>query len=268
MEIREMSHPDELRQVIPVAASAWGSETAEEMLADALRALEFHGGLVLGAFEEGRLIGFQFSFIGMRKGQLYLYSHMTGVVGESKGRGVGYELKMAQKEWAKAHGFGLVAWTFDPLMSLNAHFNISKLGAIARSYRPNFYGQMGDELNRGMETDRIFAEWWIRYPSAHTSIDPLGICINPTRLTGGFRRMGDTMWKELEVISIEIPRDIQAIKSVDPALATDWRLKSRELLTQCFSAGYCITDVSLMDDRTFYILSRDYPQKGEVCPFD
>ena len=41
----------------------------------------------------------------------------------------------------------------------NAHFNLNRLGAICRKYEPNLYGVTTSPLHRGLQTDRLVAEW-------------------------------------------------------------------------------------------------------------
>jgi predicted GNAT superfamily acetyltransferase len=265
MEIREISKPEEMKHILPVASSAWGEESAESMVADMLRALSYHGGLVLGAYENEKLIGFQFSFIGQRKGIYYLYSHMTGVVNEKKGSGIGFMLKQKQREWALEHGFDLIAWTFDPLMSLNAHFNIRKLGAIARSLYPNFYGEMHDALNRGLETDRFFAEWWLHCERATTSNAPV---LTKTSITDdGFIRLEGMENLSSETLAVEIPADLQRMKLHNPPLAAEWRKRSRDIFSHLFREGYAATDFVIKEGRCFYIFTLNYTQKDRPLLF-
>ena len=62
-----------------------------------------------------------------------LWSHMAGVLPEYRG-GLGYRLKLAQRERALAQGYDLIEWTFDPLQAMNAHFNFAKLGGVVEEY--------------------------------------------------------------------------------------------------------------------------------------
>ena len=50
-------------------------------------------------------------------------------------------------------------WTFDPLELKNAHFNLVRLGAVARRYIPDRYGVTESPLHAGLPTDRLVAEW-------------------------------------------------------------------------------------------------------------
>ena len=84
---------------------------------------------------------------------------MTAVLSSLRDRRVGRQLKLFQREDALRRGIRLIEWTFDPLETKNAHFNINRLGAISRRYIPNFYGITSSPLHRGMPTDRLLVEW-------------------------------------------------------------------------------------------------------------
>jgi predicted GNAT superfamily acetyltransferase len=120
------------------------------------------GGQVLGAFDGSHIVGFAMGLPAYRNGHAYLHSHMVGVLAEYRNAGIGRQLKLAQREDALARGFELMEWTFDPLEIKNAHLNISKLGAISRRYKRDFYGPSSSPLQGGLPTDRVYAEWWLR----------------------------------------------------------------------------------------------------------
>ena len=56
-------------------------------------------------------------------------------------------------------GITRVYWTFDPLESKNAHLNLNKLGAVAREYVQDMYGQTDSPLHSGIGTDRLVPTW-------------------------------------------------------------------------------------------------------------
>ncbi len=93
---------------------------------------------------------------------LQFVSKRMVVLPEYRGQGIGYRLKLAQRELAIAEGVRLVVWTFDPLLSLNAHLNIRKLGALCSAYSENYYGtsEEGGLTTFGM-SDRLMVEWWV-----------------------------------------------------------------------------------------------------------
>jgi predicted GNAT superfamily acetyltransferase len=128
------------------------------------------GGQVLGAFDGDRLVGYTLAVAGVRDGIPYLHSHMTGVHHDYRDRGVGRMLKIFQREEAISRDIRLICWTFDPFEIRNAHFNLNRLGAISRKYLQNFYGVTTSPLHRGLETDRLLAEWHLQSPRVLAAI--------------------------------------------------------------------------------------------------
>ena len=124
------------------------------------------GGFTLGAFAGELLVGFVLSVPGFSDSGKFFYSHMAAVKGNFQSSGIGAKLKWAQRETALERGVKRIKWTFQPVQSRNAFFNLEKLGAIIKHYEPNFYGTdystSGDQTkNIGLDSDRLFAEWYL-----------------------------------------------------------------------------------------------------------
>jgi predicted GNAT superfamily acetyltransferase len=119
------------------------------------------GGQVIGAYDGNKMVGLTLALAGFRGSLRFLHSHMTAVLPEYQNRGVGRRLKLFQRQDALKRGIPLVEWTFDPLELKNAHFNLVRLGAVARRYIPDCYGVTESPLHAGLPTDRLVAEWWI-----------------------------------------------------------------------------------------------------------
>ena len=117
------------------------------------------GGQVFGAFVGDTMVGFALAYPGIRDGTPYLHSHMAAVLPEYRDLGVGRMLKLAQRQEARARGISLIEWTFDPLQTRNAYFNICRLGAVMRRYLLDVYGSTSSPLHAGLPTDRLVAEW-------------------------------------------------------------------------------------------------------------
>jgi predicted GNAT superfamily acetyltransferase len=129
------------------------------------------GGQVAGAFDGDTMIGFVLAVPGYRHGRAYLHSHMTAVLPEYQGKGIGRRLKLRQRADALDRGIELVEWTFDPLEFRNAHFNLERLGVIVRRYVRNQYGVTSSPLHGGLPTDRLVAEWWLASPRVKALIE-------------------------------------------------------------------------------------------------
>ena len=157
--IEEMSAVEELqREVWP------GSET-DVVPAHVLITAAHNGGVLLGAFVDDKLIGFIFGFPGLEStpdGPRPKHcSHILGVDPNHRDSGVGFALKRAQWQMVRHQGLDHVTWTYDPLLSRNAHLNIARLGAVCSTYRRSEYGDMRDGLNAGLPSDRFQVDWWI-----------------------------------------------------------------------------------------------------------
>lgn len=122
------------------------------------------GGFTLGAFVENELVGFVLSVPGFRGAERFFYSHMTAVSARFQNRHVGTRLKWAQRARALLEGVEFIKWTFQPIQARNAFFNLERLGAVIKTYAPNFYGTdystAHNENGRiGLDSDRLFCEW-------------------------------------------------------------------------------------------------------------
>lgn len=162
--IRKCESLAEFERCVELQREIWGEADLEVEPVTLFVVASRVGGQVLGAFDAGRMVGYTLALPGIREGRAFLHSHMTGVLGEYRGRGVGRQLKLFQRDEALGRGIRVVEWTFDPLELGNAHFNLNRLGAICRSYVPNLYGVTSSPLHRGLPTDRLMAEWHLDSP--------------------------------------------------------------------------------------------------------
>jgi predicted GNAT superfamily acetyltransferase len=242
------------------------------------------GGLVVGVYLDSALVGFVFGFPGLYftpDGPRAKHcSHMLAVHPDYRGQGLGFRLKRAQWQMVRHQGVDLITWTYDPLLSRNAYLNIAKLGAVCNTYLRNFYGDMRDELNVGLPSDRFQVDWWVgswrvnrrlskrarrllsldQFLSANVQIiNTASPSIDPTtKMKVKSRRGTKPVSVEEAILMVEIPADILAIKSVNPALALEWRLHIRSIFEDLFSQGYLVTDFVYrpgQPDRSFYVLS-------------
>src|SRR5208282_93676 len=159
IEIRKCETVEEFRRCVEIEREVWGESDLETEPYVTFVLANQTGGHVLGAFDGELMVGFTMAVAGLRDGQAYLHSHMTGVIASHRSLGGGRLLKFQQREEALGRGLRRIEWTFDPLETRNAHFNFNRLGAIARKYIVNFYGVTTSPLHRGLPTDRLLVEW-------------------------------------------------------------------------------------------------------------
>ena len=269
--IRPITDIEALRTLEEVQQRVWGTPDRDVVPSHQLLAATAAGGVVLGAFaRDNEVIGFCYGFVGQRGGRLLLYSHMTGVVEEWRGKDVGFRLKQAQRQEALARGLDWMVWTFDPLQSTNAYFNLHRLGAEARRYYVNYYGEMPDELNRGVESDRLEVDWFLRSPRVEGLMhaqardkrqaepsQPTEAAVALAGSPGPLPRPADPVLDlDAPEVRVEIPPAFTPLRTADLGLAREWRATSREVFRAYFERGYAAVDFVRTPALGYYVLRR------------
>jgi predicted GNAT superfamily acetyltransferase len=159
--IRNCRDPRDFAACVALQKEVWQFDDLDVVPVRMFVVADKIGGQVIGAFEGTQLVGFTLAIPGSRGGHPYLHSHMLAVHPSHRNAGLGRKLKLAQRDRALAAGYKLMEWTFDPLEIKNAYLNLTRLGAIARRYNINQYGDSSSPLQGGLPTDRLVAEWWL-----------------------------------------------------------------------------------------------------------
>lgn len=171
--IRSLHSLDDFCRCVQISREVWGDSELETEPYVTFVLADHTGGQVLGAFDGHLMVGFTKAFAGLHDKTPYLHSHMAAVLPSHRDRRVGRALKLAQREDALRRDIRLIEWTFDPLETKNAHFNINRLGAISRRYLPNLYGITTSPLHRGLPTDRLLVEWHLESKRVVAAINDL-----------------------------------------------------------------------------------------------
>ena len=216
VRIREINNVAEMRDVEELQKEVWGIPDLDVVPLTQLVAAREAGGVLIGAFDGETLVGFVYGFPSYEHGKLAHHSHMLAVKSEYRNLDLGRRLKLAQRDHVKSQGIELISWTFDPLQSLNAHFNFNKLGVIADRYLLDFYGADPASFLHQTGTDRLWVSWFI----SREREEPMA---------------GD------DQIAIEIPSNIDALVQHSPETALKWRAETRRAFTEALKAGYVVT---------------------------
>lgn len=171
--VRLVHSLEDFQKCMQIAREVWGDTELDTEPTTTLVIADHTGGQIVGAFDGDTMVGFTKAYIGLHDHTPYLHSHMAAVLPNFRDRRVGRQLKLFQREDALRRGIRLIEWTFDPLETKNAHFNINRLGAISRRYIPNFYGITTSPLHRGMPTDRLLVEWHLDSPRVLAAVNEL-----------------------------------------------------------------------------------------------
>lgn len=235
--IQRLRTPEEMKVCVDLQKTVWGFSDVDTVPHRMFVVAHRTGGQVVGAFDGERPIGFVLGFMADRDGEMYIHSHMAAVLPEYQDRGIGRQLKLAQRDDALTRGVNLIEWTFDPLQIRNAHFNIMRLGATVREYLPNVYGQTSSPLHHGLPTDRLVAQWRIRG-----------------------RRVEDVISGEAprgradkEVL---VPRNIFEMCENNARQAKETQSQIRQQFQQLFKDGFVVTAFEVDSENGRYLLER------------
>lgn len=240
IETRLLTTYTELRTTVDIQATAW-ADPSILVHPNMLISLAQNGGAVIGAFDGDKLVGFVFGFIGATTtpahSHLKFTSQRMAILPDYRDQGIGYQLKMAQRDYALYMGLEWMTWTFDPLFSRNAYFNFHKLRAISRIYALDYYGA-GSPLARLGNTDRLIVEWHLHQPA----LDPIA---QPEALPS---INAPYAIPTLTPFRIEIPYTYPT----DP----HWRMTTQALFLAAFNQGYVVVDFYVDEQRhSYYILT-------------
>lgn len=280
LKIRPLTTFNEIDQVVALQRQEW-DDPSTVIYAHMLLSLIRSGGSLLGALDGDRVVGFVLGYIGIDSlntdrpamTNLKMVSQRMTVLPDYRNDGLGYKLKLAQRDYATRQGIRLITWTFDPLNSRNAHLNIRKLGSVIQDYEVNYYGVVPSALVNLDQSDRVVAEWRISQPRVEQRVNggraPLtfdqymygnGTIINPSGVNAEGLPTPGTLTPIRGMIGLlEIPNNFNQVLTRDEALARSWRGHIRDVFTNAFKSGYFVTDFvqTTLDDRerSFYVLS-------------
>jgi predicted GNAT superfamily acetyltransferase len=234
IEVRKLTQIEEFRDAVELQRAIWGWDELDLLPVRFFVVASKIGGQVFGAFDRAYMAGFLLAIPGVSSNQaVYLHSHMLGILPEWRDSGAGLALKMAQKNDALGRGITHIEWSFDPLETKNAYFNVEKLGVVVRRYARNMYGATTSSLQAGLPTDRCIAEWDLtrtRVPAANAA----------TRVT--------------------IPSDMARIKRFDAGRAQEIQQEIARQFEQHFSAGLAVTGFERGEETSSYLFTT-WPSK-------
>lgn len=221
-EFRDLSGIDEMNAAEELQRIVWGRDDTPDP-ADLMMVIQHEGGLVAGAFQDDRLMGYVFGF--PTREPTVQHSHRLAVHPDARGSGLGLKLKWHQRDWCLARGITHVRWTYDPLRVVNANLNINRLGGVSSTYLKDYYGAMAG-INEGAPSDRLLVDW---------VLDSKPVSERASKAFRAGFTQGDT-------VRIPIPADFDMLLMSDREMALSERLRVRKAMISAFDAGYEIAD--------------------------
>lgn len=269
IDIRPLTTEFELDLCVELQRRTWGPDFREIVFPAMLTIVQKIGGIAAGAFDGDDMLGFVFGLSGVRDGRPVHWSHMLAVRPEAQGTGLGRRLKLYQRQRLLEAGITTAYWTYDPLVSRNAHFNLNRLGVRAIEYVRDMYGGgTGSTLHNAIGTDRLVVEWELDDERVAQAIDGQSLfdvapfadtpALNrePQAGTGSAPTANeiDTRLNHGGGVRIAIPEDIGEVQQNAPQEARDWRWSTRAMFEAAFDRDYRVVGFHRGDDGCFYCL--------------
>ena len=245
--IRECTSIEDFDTCISLQREAFGLPDLEISPRRHLIVSRQAGGWTLGAFVGDRMVGFVHHLAAVKNdSEIFGYSHMMAVAKDFQNKGVGAQLKWAQRERALSEGRRYIKWTWDPMQARNAHFNLNRLGVIVDTYADNFYGtdynsdpDQTAEEKPGLQSDRLFGNWYLSSPRVEAlsrgEVSPV---------------------KAARAGAIRIPAEWARLTREDIAQARAEQVRVRTEFKQAFTEGLVCAGFERGDKESSYLLFR------------
>jgi len=268
IDVRQLRTHDEFIRCVELQHDVWGASFTERVSVGMLKVVQRIGGISAGAFEEdGRLVGFVFGLTGVERGRLVHWSDMLAVREHLRDHGIGRRLKEFQRDTVRKLGVTRIYWTFDPLVSRNAHFNLTRLGAHVVEYVPDMYGgDTNSVLHRGVGTDRFIVAWDIAGAASGAGEDAVHGASSRTDApilnrvgADGLPAIPNVDGQVPTTVRVAVPEAIEQVQSQSIEDAARWRASTRRAFMWALDHGYRVRAFT-RDDAAhygFYVCTRD-----------
>ena len=267
--IRPLVGIEDYEACIQLQRDTWGQEFTGCISRNVLMIVaQEAGGVLAGAFDERRLVGFVLGMAGIRDRKPIHWSQMLAVAPDYRGSGLGRTMKLYQRERVMLQGIDVMHWTFDPLEATNAHLNFNRLGVQADRYVENMYGTDNKSELAVLGTDRCVLRWELdsqlakNVVAGHPRPEPEGARTAPVVNApedDGRPRLLSSDPPSGPLVRIVIPQHIGALKqdARDEALA--WRETTRAAFRWYFDRQYHVTNFycDAARELCYYVLGQE-----------
>jgi predicted GNAT superfamily acetyltransferase len=267
--IREPRDLDELSQLADVFQAVFKLSDRAAPPAWLMGDTDKAGGLTLGLWQGDQAVGVSYAIAVIDDSGYSLYSDGLGVLPQHRARGQAYAVKLAQREHALRRGCRRITWSFSALRSVNAHLYLTRLGAIGSKYVVDYRGALDSDWQTegGVPLDEFFVEWKLDSQRVQSrlagqapaldldSVPVLNSCEGTApRLT--LKEIGEL--PQADRLAVEVAPDYQWLVDHEPALAHEWRSRTRPLFLDLFERGYLLAEClhDPFSDRAHYVFEK------------
>ena len=260
-EIRELKTADEIQKCIDLQAEIWGLDELGRMSPITLEAMvseEPKMGIVLGGFLHDRMIAIQITMPTLEPDSVYL--HMIGILEEYRSLHIGYHLQENLFQTLRTWNIKKALWTYEPLEGRNANNYLNKSGARIIKYFVDHY-KVTDEMSGGMPIDRFLAVVYLdeEFHSGKPHERDPGLSLEEALRKTPVAR--PDFLPETDMVLVEIPGDLQKLKTTNMEQAIKYRFDTRMIFTEYinkrgFFSEYIYSSVINDIRKNYYLLQK------------
>lgn len=271
--LRALRTPEEFRHAEELQTEGDRGAGGGVVTAPVLRLLRDNGGIVVGALADIYLAGVIATTIGWDGTALFQEVVSAVVRPEYQNHRLGFRLATFLRQEVLALGLSEVRWAFDPLYRQGASLSVRRLGARPDAYLSNYFGQVSTGSGPTEESDRLRVRWTLgdaeverraggQWPTTAEELErrerSSTVIVTETS-ESGLRLPSEVAEPEGASASLEIPFDLAAIRSHEPANLRRWRHAVRDAFRASLDLGYAVDGFATVtvehERRCFYFLS-------------
>jgi predicted GNAT superfamily acetyltransferase len=260
-EVRELKTDAEVDKCIDLQREIWGLDELGRMSPLTLKSLISDNpkmAIISGGFLNNEMIAIQITLPTMEP--YTVYEHMLGIIEKYRDLNIGYFMLKHLYEILKKQQIKKIMWTYEPLEGRNANNYLNKSGANAVKYLQDYYHVVND-MSDGMPIDRFRAE-----VNFDDDFQPQKTYLTELVLTleEAIKKIpiasADFM-PEADQVLIEIPEDLQSLKTVNMDLAIKFRFDTRKIFIEYinkrqFVAVHLYTGIIDGQRKNYYLVQK------------
>jgi predicted GNAT superfamily acetyltransferase len=255
-EIRQLKTADELEAVVELQMRVGGLPERHVTSPITLKVLTLdypRVGYILGAFEDGRMVGFTTSFF--TKEPDMMFGFMLAVDPASQNSGAGMKLLHREMDIHRNNGMKRVCWTYESLEAKNAHLYLNKMGARCVRYVENYY-YLHTGLHAGLPQDRFMVEYRLDQDRGRAD-DPMSL----HQALDAYPVARPDYLPQVDAVLVEVPYKLHELLPKDPEAAMTFRMNTRAVFShyinqEGYEAVALFPGETETGTRAFYLLKK------------
>jgi predicted GNAT superfamily acetyltransferase len=259
IEYRELIAEEDIIQCIQLQKSIFNLSDADLVSPLLLKLIARNNppiGISIGVYKiiesKTELIGFALGFATFYNKSVYVV--LMGILPEYQNKIYGYKLSLKFREIALSKGLETMYCVFDPILSNLARIYCTSLGFTGIKYEED-NSVFNDNF---IPNDKLLVKWNF---NAQTTINKINCVKIKLNVFDKNLIASSDNWPELPVIYVEIPDNFGQIKSSNFKSALQWRISTREILSEYINnRHYILSDcysIKINQERkTYYLLEK------------